>query len=193
MQASSHQITHLLRAWDAGEKQALEQLVPIVYEELHRLAARCVSREHEGAILQPTVLVHEVYLRLVDVDSVGWQDRAHFFKLCARSMRRILIDMARSRHYRKRGGHSPHLPLDEALTVSAQTAPDILAVDDALRSLAIVDLRKSQIVELRFFGGLTVEETAEAMHLSSETIQRDWRLAKAWLTRELTRDTHHEA
>ena len=192
-QPSSHEMTQLLRAWNAGDKQALEHLMPLMYEELHRLAARCMAGEHEGHVLQTTALVHEVYIRLVDVDNVGWRDRAHFFALCARLMRRILIDLARSRHYQKRGGHAAHLHLDEALTVSIETAPDILAVDDALQSLAAVDSRKSQIVELRFFGGLTVEETADVLQISPETILRDWRLAKAWLIRELSRDGDNEA
>jgi RNA polymerase sigma factor (TIGR02999 family) len=152
-----------------------------------------MAGEHEGHVLQTTALVHEVYIRLVDVDNVGWRDRAHFFALCARLMRRILIDLARSRHYQKRGGHAAHLHLDEALTVSIETAPDILAVDDALQSLAAVDSRKSQIVELRFFGGLTVEETADVLQISPETILRDWRLAKAWLMRELSRGGDNEA
>jgi len=192
-QPSSHEMTQLLRAWNAGDKQALEHLMPLMYEELHRLAARCMAEEQEGHVLQTTALVHEVYIRLVDVDNVGWRDRAHFFALSARLMRRILIDLARSRHYQKRGGHAAHLHLEEALTVSIETAPDILAVDDALQALAAVDSRKSQIVELRFFGGLTVEETADVLQISPETILRDWRLAKAWLIRELSRDGDNEA
>ena len=192
-QPLSHEVTQLLRAWDAGDKQALELLMPLLYGELHRLAARCMAGEQEGNVLQTTALVHEAYLRLVDIDNVGWQDRIHFFSLCARLMRRILIDLARSRHYQKRGGNTVHLHLDEALTISFETAPDILAVDEALQSLAIVDPRKSQMVELRFFGGLTVEETADVLQVSPETIRRDWRLAKAWLNRALTRDICHEA
>jgi len=192
-QPSSHEMTQLLRAWNAGDKQALEHLMPLMYEELHRLAARCMAEEQEWHVLQTTALVHEVYIRLVDVDNVDWRDRAHFFALSARLMRRILIDLARSRHYQKRGGHAAHLHLEEALTVSIETAPDILAVDDALQALAAVDSRKSQIVELRFFGGLTVEETADVLQISPETILRDWRLAKAWLIRELSRDGDNEA
>ncbi|PYX05580.1 MAG: RNA polymerase subunit sigma-70 [Acidobacteria bacterium] len=184
-QPSSHEVTLLLRAWDAGDKQALDQLIPLMYEELRRLAAQCLAGEQQGHVLQTTALVHEVYVRLAGVESVGWRNRAHFFALCARLMRRILIDLARSRHYQKRGSNAIHLQLDEALTVSMETAPDILAVDIALQSLATVDPRKSQMVELRFFGGLTVEETAEVMQISPETVLRDWRLAKAWLTREL--------
>jgi RNA polymerase sigma-70 factor (ECF subfamily) len=192
-QPSSHEVTQLLRAWEAGDRDALEQLMPLMYEELHRLAGQCMAGEQDGHLLQTTALVHEVYLRLVDVDNVSWQNRAHFFALCARLMRRILIDLARSRHYQKRGGHAAHLHLEEALTVSVETTPDILAVDEALQSLAAVDPRKSQIVELRFFGGLTVEETADVLQISPETVLRDWRLAKAWLIRELKRDIHHEA
>jgi RNA polymerase sigma factor (TIGR02999 family) len=151
-----------------------------------------MAGEQEGHVLQTTALVHEVYIRLVDVDNVGWRDRAHFFALSARLMRRILIDLARSRYYQKRGGHATHLHLEDALTVSIETAPDILAVDDALQSLAAVDSRKSQIVELRFFGGLTVEETADVLRISPETVLRDWRLAKAWLMRELSRGGDNE-
>jgi len=192
-QPSSHEMTQLLRAWNAGDKQALEQLMPLMYEELHRLAARCVAGEQEGHVLQTTALVHEVYIRLVAVGNVGWRDRAHFFALCARLMRRILIDLARSWHDQKRGGYAAHIHLEEALTVSIETAPDILAVDDALQSLAAVDSRKSRIVKLRFFGGLTVEETADVLEISPETILRDWRLAKAWLMRELSRGGDNEA
>jgi RNA polymerase sigma factor (TIGR02999 family) len=193
MQPAPDEITQLLRAWDSGDEQTLERLVPLVYQELHKLAARCMAGEQEEHILQTTALVHEVYLRLVGIDNVGWRDRAHFFALCARLMRRILIDLARSRHYQKRGGHAVHLPLDEAITVSIKDAPDILAVDEVLKSLAVLDPRKGHLVELRYFGGLTVEETAEVLQVSPETVLRDWKLAKAWLTRELTTRGHDEA
>jgi RNA polymerase sigma factor (TIGR02999 family) len=166
--------------------------MPLVYKELHRLAHRYMAGEQPGQTLQTTALVHEVYLRLVDVKSVDWQDRAHFYGLCARMMRRILVDFARSRSYQKRGGGAAHVQLEEALTVSADHGSELLEVDDALQRLSAVDSRKSQVVEMRFFGGLTVEETAVALKVSPETVMRDWRLAKAWLTRELERDGPHE-
>ncbi len=148
-----------------------------------------MTRELPGQTLQTTALVHEVYLKLVDVENVDWQNWAHFYGLCARLMRRILIDLARSRNYQKRGGQLPHVELDEAATVSAIIGSELLAVDEALKQLSAVDTRKSEVVELRFFGGLTVEETATALHVSPETVMRDWKLAKAWLLRELS----HEA
>ena len=187
--ASTHDVTRLLQAWGLGDKHALERLTPLVYDELHRLAHRYMSAEQPGQTLQTTALVHEVYLRLVDVENVDWRNRAHFYGLCARLMRRILIDFARSRNYQKRGGLIPHIELEEAATVSAVVGCELLAVDDALKQLAAVDARKSEVVELRFFGGLTVEETATALGVSPETVMRDWKLAKAWLLRELS----HEA
>jgi len=187
--ASTHEITRLLQAWGSGDSRALEALTPLVYNELHRLAHRYMAGEQPGQILQTTALVHEVYLRLVDVKNLDWQNRAHFYGLCARLMRRILVDFARSRNYQKRGGHFPHIELEAAVTVSAVVGSELLAVDEALKQLAVVDARKSEVVELRFFGGLTVEETAAALKVSPETVMRDWKLAKAWLLRELS----HEA
>ena len=187
--ASTHEVTRLLQAWGLGDDSALERLMPLVYNELHRLAHRYMAGEQPGQTLQTTALVHEVYLRLVDANDIDWQNRAHFFGLCARLMRRILIDFARSRNYQKRGGHFAHIELEEAATVSAVVGSELLAVDEALKQLAIVDVRKSDVVELRFFGGLTVEETATALRVSKETVMRDWKLAKAWLLRELS----HEA
>ena len=187
--ASTHEVTGLLQAWASGDEVALEQLMPVVYDELHRLAHRYMAAEQPGQTLQTTALVHEVYLRLVDVNNVDWQNRAHFYGLCALLMRRILIDFARSRNYQKRGGHFPHIELEEAATVSAVVGSELLAVDEALKQLAVVDARKSEVVELRFFGGLTVEETATALRVSEETVMRDWKLVKAWLLRELS----HEA
>jgi RNA polymerase sigma factor (TIGR02999 family) len=187
--ASTHEITRLLQAWGAGDDHALERLTPLVYGELHRLAHRYMAAEQSGQLLQTTALVHEVYLRLVDVENVDWQSRAHFYGLCARLMRRILIDFARSRNYQKRGGRIPHIELEEAATVSAVVGSEVLAVDEALKALASLDARKSEVVELRFFGGLTVEETAAALRVSPETVMRDWKLAKAWLLRELNRGT----
>jgi RNA polymerase sigma-70 factor (ECF subfamily) len=185
---STHEVTRLLQAWSSGDEAALKELMPLVYKELHRLAHRYMAGEQPGKLLQTTALVHEVYLRLVDVKTVDWQDRAHFYGICARLMRRILIDFARSRNYQKRGGRFPHLELDEAATVSAVVGSEILAVDEALQRLAAVDPRKSQVVELRFFGGLTMEEIAVALKVSPETAMRDWKLAKAWLLRELSQE-----
>ncbi len=186
--ASTHEVTRLLQAWGLGDDSALERLMPLVYNELHRLAHRYMAGEQPGQTLQTTALVHEVYLRLVDANDIDWQNRAHFFGLCARLMRRILIDFARSRNYQKRGGHFAHIELEEAATVSAVVGSELLAVDEALKQLAVVDVRKSEVVELRFFGGLTVEETATALRVSEETVMRDWKLAKAWLLRQLSHE-----
>jgi len=161
--------------------------MPLVYSELHRQAHHYMAREQPGQTLQTTALVHEAYLRLVDVKGVDWQSRGHFYGLCARLMRRILVDFARSRNYQKRGGLITHIELEDAVTVSAEVGSEVLAVDEALKQLALIDGRKSEIVEMRFFGGLTVEEIAQAMQVSPETVMRDWRLAKAWLLRELSR------
>ena len=179
------QVTLLLRAWGEGDEQALEQLIPIVYEELRRIARRHMAGERASHTLQTTALIHEVYVRLVDVRSTPIHNRAHFLAMCARLMRNILVDFARSRRYQKRGSGAVHVPLDEALDVSAVGDPDLLAIDETLVRLAAFDQRKSQVVELRFFGGLSVEETAEALTISPETVMRDWKLAKAWLLREL--------
>jgi RNA polymerase sigma-70 factor, ECF subfamily len=157
-----------------------------VETELHRLAHRYMARENPGHTLQTTALVNEVYLKLVNVQDMTWQDRAHFFAISARMMRHILTDFARSRHFQKRGGAAVHVTLDEALMASPQQDADIVALDDALRQLAAVDSRKSQVVELRFFGGLSVEETAEVLKISRETVMRDWKFAKVWLLRELS-------
>jgi RNA polymerase sigma factor (TIGR02999 family) len=180
-----HHVTSLLQAWSLGDEQALQQLIPIVYEELRRVARRHMAGERASHTLQTTALIHEVYVRLVDVRSGAIQNRAHFLATCARLMRNILVDFARSRGYQKRGGGAIHVQLDEALDVASIQDPDLVRVDEALDRLATFDRRKSQIVELRFFGGLTVEETAEALTISPETVMRDWKLAKAWLLREL--------
>ena len=182
---SDQGITQLLRAWGNGDRQALERLTPLVYEELHRAAHRYMADERAGHTLQTTALVNEVYLRLVDVRGVSWQNRAHFFAICARTMRRILIDFARSRQYQKRGGEAISVTLDNALDVSTQPAVDFVVLDDALKGLAELDPRKTQVVELRFFGGLSVEDTAEVLKISPETVMRDWKFARAWLAREL--------
>jgi RNA polymerase sigma-70 factor (ECF subfamily) len=183
---STGEVTQLLKAWSGGEQAALEKLVPLVERELHRLAHRLMAREKPGHTLQTTALVNEVYLRLVNVQEVTWQDRAHFFAIAARMMRRILTDFARSRRYQKRGGDAVQVPLDEALVVSPDRDRDILALDDALTQLAPLYARQSQVVELRFYGGLSVEETAEVLRISPKTVKRDWTFARAWLLRAMT-------
>jgi RNA polymerase sigma factor (TIGR02999 family) len=179
-------VTALLTAWSAGDESALNELIPVVDAELRDVARRLMRREREGHTLQTTALVNEAYMRLVDLTRVRWNDRAHFFAMSARLMRRILVDHARSRAYLKRGGNARRISLDDNLLVSDR-GTDLVALDDALAALAAIDARKSQVVELRFFGGLTVDESAEALHVSPETVMRDWRFAKTWLLRELNR------
>jgi RNA polymerase sigma factor (TIGR02999 family) len=181
-------VTALLQAWGEGDEVALERLLPVVHDELRRLARRYMAGEHQGHTLQATALVNEAYLRLVDVHKVRWQNRAHFFAMSARLMRRILVDSARARHYQKRGGGAQQVSLDEALVVSEEPGQDLVALNDALEALATHDERKSRVVELRFFGGLTVDETAEVLKVSPETVMRDWGFAKRWLLRELKRE-----
>ena len=188
----SIEVTQLLKAWGHGDEGALGRLIPLVQQELHRLAHRYMSREKPNQTLQTTALVNEVYLRLIDVAQVNWQDRAHFFAIAARMMRRILTDRARARNYQKRGGAALHVSFDEALAVSQEKDAEIVAVDEALSALAAMDPRKSQVVELRFFGGLSVEETAELLKVSPETVKRDWRFAKAWLHRALSGEKSDE-
>jgi RNA polymerase sigma factor (TIGR02999 family) len=183
--AASPMVTGLLLAWGNGDDAALEQLIPLVHAELRRIARRHMAGERVGHSLQPTALVNEAYLRLVDVRRMKWQDRAHFFAMSARLMRRILVDFARSKHYQKRGGGAQKVSFDEGLVISDERGGDLVALDDALTALTAMDPRKSQVVEMRFFGGLSVEETAESLHVSPETVMRDWKLAKAWLLREL--------
>lgn len=182
-------ITALLVAWTEGDGEALPQLIPIVHAELLRLARRYMAGERRGQTLQATALVNEAFIRLVEVKRVKWQNRAHFFAMAARLMRRILVDVARAKRYQKRGGDARKVSLDEALVVGDDPERDLVALDDALNALAIVDGRKSQVVELRFFGGLTVAETAEVLRVSPDTVMRDWSLAKAWLRREIRRQT----
>ena len=177
--------TNLLLAWGRGDETALDQLIPLVHDELRPLARRHMAGGRPGHTLQATALVNEAYLRLIEVNQVRWQNRAHFFAMASRVMRRILVDAARARGYQKRGGGAESVSLDEALLVSGEPRQDLIALDDALNALAAFDLRKSQVVEMRFFGGLSVEETAEALHVSADTVMRDWRLAKVWLVREL--------
>ncbi len=181
-----HEITELLHAWRQGDERALEKLTPQVYRELHRAAKRCMERERDGHSLQTTALINELYLRLSDLKPIDWQNRAHFFALCARQMRRILTDQARARQSHKRGGGAQLVSLDVDLVGTPEASANLVAVDDALNRLAKVDERKSQVVEMRFFGGLSVDETAEVLRVSPETVMRDWKLAKAWLHRELS-------
>jgi RNA polymerase sigma-70 factor, ECF subfamily len=191
--ALEHEITQLLQAWRQGDEHALDKLTPQVYRELHRAARHCMSRERNGHTLQTTALINELYLRLSDLKLIDWQNRAHFFALCARQMRRILTDQARARRSHKRGDGAKAISLDDVLAISPQPTADLIALDDALDQLANVDERKSQVVVLRFFGGLSVEETGEALKVSPDTVARDWRLAKAWLRRELRMKKSDEA
>jgi RNA polymerase sigma factor (TIGR02999 family) len=186
MAASAQEITELLLAWSEGKQDAFDKLTPLVYGELHRLAHHYMAGERTGHTLQSTALVNEAYLRLVESRRVRWQNRAHFFAISAQLMRRILVDFARSRQYAKRGGKAPVLSLDDAPVV-VEECFELAALDDALTALAAIDERKSKVVELRFFGGLSVEESAEVLNVSPETVARDWRLAKVWLRRELSR------
>jgi RNA polymerase sigma-70 factor (ECF subfamily) len=187
---TTHDVTALLCAWSGGDEQALEQLAPLVYTELRRLARRYTVRERHGRGLQTTELVHEAYLRLVDIQNISWRDRAHFYAVSARFMRRIPVDLARSNNRLKRSGGSSDIPLDDAIldtvpSLSSKPAASIVALDEALQALTKIDNRKGQVVELRFFGGLTADETAAVLNISSETVLRDWKLAKAWMFREL--------
>jgi RNA polymerase sigma factor (TIGR02999 family) len=183
-------VTELLRAWSDGDDGALEQLIPLVEAELRRLARGYMGRERRGHTLQTTALVNEAFLRLTDAQRIRWHDRAHFLGISARVMRRVLVDHARSRGYRKRGGGVQRVTLHEGLITAPDPGLDVVALDRALEALGQVDARKSRTIELRFFGGLTVEETAEVLHVSPDTVKRDWRLAKLWLLRELEGDEH---
>jgi RNA polymerase sigma factor (TIGR02999 family) len=182
---SSHQITQLLQAWSSGDTGALDRLMPLVYAELHSTARRYMAQERPGHTIQSTALIHEVYVRLIDSGAANWHDRAHFFAVCSRIMRQILTDFARSRLSLKRGGGAIHITFEDSLPATGKAAADLVALDDALNGLARVDARKSQVVELRFFGGLSVQETAEVLKTSKETVKRDWSLAKLWLLREM--------
>jgi RNA polymerase sigma factor (TIGR02999 family) len=189
---STHDVTQLLKAWGAGDQEALRKLMPVVYEELHRAARRYMAGERSDT-LQTTALINEAYLRLVDFQHISFQNRAHFFGVCAQLMRRILIDFARARRSQKRGANVSHITLDEALIVSDEPAADLIALDEALKALAAIDQRKSCVVELRFFGGLSVEETAEVLKISPDTVVRDWKLAKVWLLGQLSGDKRYGA
>jgi len=183
----------LLRKWGQGDESALEQLVPVVYRELHQIARRQMGHERAGHSIQATALVNEAYLRLIDVKDVAWNDRAHFLAVAARVMRRILVDHARTRRSQKRGGLAATVTFDEALVVTNELGQDFVMLDEALETLATFDERKSRVIELRFFGGLSVEETAAVLTVSVDTVMRDWRLAKAWLQAEMRGDHQDEA
>ncbi len=187
--ARTHHLTALLLEWRGGHEEAMQELLPLVHDELRRIARRHMAGERPDHVLQATALVNEAYLRLVDVRRVQWQDRAHFFAMAARVMRRVLVDFARAQKNQKRGGALHRVTFDDNLQVSTETPEDVIAIDEALRSLAAQHERKSQVVELRFFGGLSVEETAEVLKISQETVMRDWKFAKGWLLRELSRVT----
>jgi RNA polymerase sigma factor (TIGR02999 family) len=182
----SSDITGLLLAWSNGDETALKQLMPLMHRELQQIARRCMARERADHSLQATALVNEAYLRLIDVRRVNWQNRTHFLAVSARLMRRILVESARARGSQKRGARDPKVTLDDALMVSAEPAPELVALDDALQALETFDKRRSRVVELRYFGGLSVGETAAALGVSGDTVMRDWRLAKAWLYQEMT-------
>lgn len=179
-------VTQLLVNWSNGDRQALEQLTPLVYSELRRLASRYLRRERQGHTLQSTALVHEAYMRLVDQRNVHWQNRAHFFGIAAQLIRRILVDHARSHHAQKRGADACKLSLDEAIATAEKRDLNLVALDDALETLAKIDEQQSRVVELRFFTGLSIEETAEVLGISPATVKRDWAAAKAWLYREIS-------
>jgi len=189
----AHDVTQLLQAWSEGDEQALDKLMPLVYRELHRLAQRYMVHQRPGHTLQTTALVNEAYLRLVDAGKMNFQNRAQFFGVSSQVMRRILVDFARRQGSRKRGGEVQRVSLEESLVVYGKRGADLVALDDALQTLAAFDARRSQVVELRFFGGLSVEETAEVLRVSPETVMRDWKVAKAWLGREMSGEKQGEA
>jgi len=192
-QASPEEVTGLLLAWSEGEQTALEKLMPLVYAELHRLAKRYMGREHAGHTLQTSALVNEAYLRLIDARSVRWQNRAHFFAVSAQIMRRILVDFARAKQNLKHGGGARQVTLDEGLVISPESGADLLALDEALERLAVLNERQSRVVELRYFGGLNEDEVAEALKVSPRTVRSDWSLARAWLYRELSSGGNDDA
>ena len=185
---AASEVTQLLRAWNNGDPSAFDRLIPIVHSELRRLARRYMRDERAGHLLQTTALVNEAYLRLIDARDAQWQNRAHFFGIAARLMRRILVDFARNRNYQKRSGGSRRVALEEALTVSSERFSDVVGLDEALTALAEVDERKSKVVEMRFFGGLSEREIASALTISPETVRRDWRLARSWLLRWMSEE-----
>ena len=186
-QTSTHEVTQLLIEWSSGDRAALDKLMPLIHQELRRMAHRYMSRERPGHTLQTTALVNEAYLRLINRKDVHWQNRIHFFAIAAELMRTILVDHARSHAYAKRGGGTRKISLDEAVMVSQERAAEVVALDDVLKELTKIDPQQSRVVELRFFGGLTIEETAEVLGLSPATIKREWSTAKAWLYNELAK------
>ncbi len=185
--APTAEVTRLLRAWGGGDRDALDRLTPLLYEELRGMARRAMKRERPGNTLQTTALLNEAYLKLVDVNGVSWRDRAHFFAVSAQIMRRILVDSARARGSQKRGGGAVRLELNESIDGIPERGGELVALDEALEALAAFDARKAKVVELRFFGGLSVDETAEALKISPQSVMRDWKLARAWLMREMSR------
>jgi RNA polymerase sigma factor (TIGR02999 family) len=187
MTIAPHQVTRLLQEWSEGDETALEQLMPLVHDELHRLAHQHMRREGPGHILQTSALINEAYVRLVDQPEIQWKNRNHFFGIAARLMRRILVDDARKRNAAKRGGSLIQVPLDEATSLADEQSANVAALDAALKMLETIDARQGQIVELRFFGGLSIEETAELLKVSPGTVMRDWTFARAWLRNEMTR------
>jgi RNA polymerase sigma factor (TIGR02999 family) len=186
-ESNQHEVTRLLERWRGGDRAALEQLTPLVYEELRRLAHRYMRREHQGHPLQTTALVHEAYVRLIDRPSVPWQSRAHFLGVAAQAMRHILVDYARQKHAGKRGGGARRVALDDGAVASVERAAELVALDDAMHGLAALHPRRSRVVELRYFGGMNNREAAEVLGISEATVQREWRFARAWLYRELAR------
>jgi RNA polymerase sigma factor (TIGR02999 family) len=186
MESAAHQVTRLLREWSDGDESSLEQLMPLVHGELHRLAHQHMRREGPGHVLQTSALINEAYLRLVDQPQIRWENRSHFFGIAARLMRRILVDDARKRNSAKRGGSLIQVPLDEAASLAQEQAANVTALDEALKRLEAIDARQGQIVELRFFGGLSIEETASVLQVSPGTVMRDWTFARAWLRTEMT-------
>lgn len=185
---NSSEITQLLKDWSEGNQIALDKLMPLVYEELRRQASRYLQNERQGHTLQTTALIHEAYLKLIGINEIEWQNRNHFFALASTAMRRILVDYARERKRDKRGGNAENLPLDEALVISAnEKSVDLIALDDALNRLTKLDERQAKVVELRYFSGLSIDETAEVLGIANSTVRLDWNLAKAWLKQEITK------
>ena len=178
-------ITRILRAWSGGDREAVDDLIPLVYDELHKVAAQYLRKQRPDHTLQPTALVNEAYLKLIDISNVSWEDRAHFFAVASQTMRHVLVDHARGRNREKRGGGAQKVSLDEAVSFADNQEVDLLALDEAMRALAEIDDQQSRIVELRFFGGLTVEETAVVLRISPATVKREWRIAKAWLHKRM--------
>jgi RNA polymerase sigma factor (TIGR02999 family) len=193
MSFTPREVTQLLQAWRDGDESALEQLMPMVYDELRRMAQWFMRNERKGHTLQTSALINEAYLRLVEREGVDWQGRAHFFGVAAQAMRRVLVDYARARNYQKRAGQARQVSLEEADNLAEERAAEIVALDDALAALARIDARKCRVVELRYFGGLSVEETAEVLGVSVATVTRDWSMAKLWLLREINREASDDA